>query len=111
MVAQALPHERTPWSTRLLAGLGFALALALLGLVISRQIAVAKAQAYVKRKYHADIDIRGIRPDFLLEKSSTGRSTPPLGFCWTIEIDAGPALLEVSVNPWTHEVVDWRGEL
>jgi hypothetical protein len=111
MTAPPRPHGSS-WGTRFLAALGFFLAAGVVGLGFSGQIAMAKAQDYLRTRYHAPIEIpvRRIRPDFLTGPTATGEPLPPLGFCWTVELDAGSAEAEVSISPWTHEVVDWEAE-
>lgn len=115
MTAAALPLEKrpVPLSSRLLAAAGFVLAIALAVLFVSQQIAVEKARGYLKSRYKTNVEVpvKSIRPDFLFEAPETGKAVPPLGFCWTIEVDTGVAGGEVMVNPWNHEVVDWRVDL
>ena len=106
------PRKRSPWSVRLLAAGGFLLALAVGGLFFSQQIAVEKARNYLKGRYKTNLEVpvRDIRPDFVFAPAS-GNPAPPLGFCWTIEVETGLTRAEVMVNPWTHEVVDWNVDL
>jgi hypothetical protein len=113
MTPQTPHHKRPAWSSRLLSGTGFLLAGGLLLLLMSGHVATAKAQNYVRDRCQADVDVpvREVRADFLTGPTASGRPLPPLGFCWTIEFDAGSAEAEVSVSPWTHEVIDWRGSL
>lgn len=109
----SLPHPHgSPWGARLLAALGFFLAAAVVGLCFSGQVAVARAQDYLRTRYHApvEIPIRRVRPDFRTGPTATGAPLPPLGFCWTVELDAGSVDAEVSISPWTHEVVDWEAD-
>jgi hypothetical protein len=106
----AAPPERrsVPWATRLLAVLGFVLAGGVGAIYTSQQMAVEKARGYLKSRFKTNLEVpvKSIRPDFVFDPSS-GRPAPPLGFCWTIEIDTGVGSGEVMVNPWNHEVVDW----
>src|SRR5688572_25649212 len=106
MTVTALPavqKKRLPWSTRVLAVAGFLLALAVAGLFFSQQLAVEKARDYLKARYKTNLEVpvRDIRPDFVFNPS-TGKPAPPLGFCWTIEVETGVTNGEVMVNPWTH---------
>lgn len=116
MTATALPavqeKKRASWSVLLLAALGFILAVATGVLFFSQQVAIEKARGYLKSRYKTDIEVpvKDIRPDFVFDPS-TGKPAPPLGFCWTIEVDTGVASGEVMVNPWNHEVVDWHVDL
>jgi hypothetical protein len=106
---RALEKPRTCWTTRLLALLGFLLLAGAGALFTSEQMAVEKARGYLKERFKTNIEVpvKSIRPDFVYETDS-GKPTPPLGFCWTIEVDTGVASGEVMVNPWNHEVVDWN---
>jgi hypothetical protein len=101
--------SRSSWSVRLLAVLGFLLLGAVGAVFASQQMAVDKARGYLKGRFKTNIEVpvKSIRPDFVFEPTS-GRAAPPLGFCWTIEIDTGVGSGEVMVNPWNHEVVDWN---
>lgn len=100
---------RACWTTRLLALLGFLLLGASGAIFTSQQMAVEKARGYLKERFKTNIEVpvKSIRPDFVYETAS-GKPSPPLGFCWTIEVDTGVASGEVMVNPWNHEVVDWN---
>lgn len=101
-------RRRASWTCRVLAVVGFLLALGVGTLFTSQQIAAEKARGYLKSRFKTNIEVpvRSVRPDFVFEPS-TGRAAPPLGFCWAIEVDTGVANGEVKVNPCTHEVVDW----
>jgi hypothetical protein len=111
--APAVEEARRPgvsWSVRLWAALGFLLAVALGGLFLSQQIAVERARNYARSRLKVDLDIpvQAIRPDLVGDDLELLSEPPPLGFCWTIEIEAGIATGEVLINPWNHEVVGWR---
>ena len=108
----APPRKRSPWSVRFLALAGFLLALAVGGLFISQQLAVERARTYLKSRYKTNLEVpvRDIRPYFVFQPAS-GNPAPPLGFCWTIEVETGLTRAEVVVNPWTHDVVDWNVDL
>lgn len=115
MTASAVPlapEKRAAWAPRLLAVAGFLLAGGFIMLGFSQQVAAEKARGYLRTRYKANIDVpvRHIRPDFVFDPSS-GKPAPPLGFCWTIEVDAGVASGEVMVNPWNHEIVDWNVDM
>jgi hypothetical protein len=99
----------TSWGARLLAGLGFLLALACLAVFISYQVVMLRAEDYLKERYHANIDVpvKRVRPEFLKAAAESERPLPPLGFCWVLELDGGKVAGEVTVNPWTHEVLNW----
>jgi len=98
---------------RLLAGLGFLLGFAVLGVLGSAQFAVTRAESYLRDRYQARIElpVRQIRPTLLTRPPPTGQPMPLLGFCWTIELDAGASQAEVTIDPWSHEVLDWQAEL
>lgn len=102
-----------PWSTRVLAGLGFACAALAIFLMVSSQLALLDAQNYLRRRYRVNLDvpIKQIRPNLLSEPVASRRPLPPLGFCWTIELDTGSIQAELSVNPWTREIIDWNIEI
>jgi hypothetical protein len=108
-------HARgpTPWGTRLLAGLGFVLAVGVLAIFASYQMVLLRAEDYLKERYHANIDVpvKRVRPEFLKTVAEPGCPMPPLGFCWVLELDGGKVTGEVTVNPWNHEVVDWRTDI
>ena len=103
----------TPWSTRLLAALGFLLALAVVCVAISRQLAISTAQMYMRQHYNTTVElpVRTIRPEFLTGTTASGKPLPPLGFCWTIELESGGSQAEITINPWTHDIVDWSAQL
>jgi hypothetical protein len=105
--------ERGAWGSRLLAGLGFALALILGGLAVSRQTAMTRAQNYVRDRYNTDVEVpvRDVKPTFIDGPTRAKRSRPPFGFCWTIQLEAGSSQAEVTIDPWTYEVIDWEAEL
>ena len=109
--ASSLPN--TPWSTRLLAGLGFLLALGVVCVAISRQLAISTAQMYMRQHYNTTVElpVRTIRPEFLTGTTASGKPLPPLGFCWTIELESGGSQAEITINPWTHDIVDWSAQL
>jgi hypothetical protein len=111
--APAPPPPGIPWSTRLLAVAGFLLAVSAAGLYLSQQIALDRARNYLRDKYNANLElpIKDIRPDFVAGATASGKPLPPLGFCWTIVIETGVAEGEVLINPWNHEVLDWRMDL
>ncbi len=102
-----------PRSSLLLAGLGFLLAALMLALFLSSQLAVLEAQNYLRKHYQidADLPVKGIRPTLVQEPLASNRPMPPLGFCWAIEVDADFIQAELSVNPWTREVIDWEIEI
>lgn len=102
-----------PWTTRLLAALGFAGAILAIALVISSQMALLEAQNYLRKRYRLNLDvpIKQIRPNLLIGPVASRRPLPPLGFCWTIELDSGPIQAELSVHPWTREILDWKIEI
>jgi len=106
----AAPARATPWGTRLLALLGFLLAIALGGLFLSQQIAVEKARNYARNRFKVNLDVpvHAVRPTLISDDIELTAAPPPLGFCWSIELETGLAAGEVLVNPWTHEVVGWR---
>lgn len=106
-----LPSARrgTPWGARLLAAAGFLLAGLVVALIISQQVAYDRARDYLRDRYHMNLDVpvKSLRPDLLSGPTTSGR-VPPLGFCWTAEIETDLVSGEVMLNPWTHEVVHWR---
>ena len=110
---QGAPSSGPSLQLRLVAALGFLAAIGMGFLLLSRQLAVYGAQEYMRAHYNAesDVPVRAVRAEFLDEASVGGRPVPPLGFCWTIELDAGPSRAEVTINPWTREVIDWHAEL
>lgn len=113
MAEESIKPKATPLGTRLLAGLGFVMGALLLGLYFSQQAALDRAESYLRNRYRLNLDIpvKRVRADFLTTPIHAGRNLPPLGFCWTVELDAGNSQAEVMINPWTHDVVDWRAEL
>jgi hypothetical protein len=110
MERSAIPEKRrSSWSHRLLALLGFVLAIGMGTLFTSQQIATEKARNYLKDRFKTNIEVpvRAVRPEFVFQ-TSTGRPAPPLGFCWAIEVETGIANGEVMIDPWSQEVVDWN---
>jgi hypothetical protein len=105
-------HTGPSLQLRLVAGLGFLAAIGVGALLFSRQLAITGAQEYLRLHYNteAEVPVRSVRAEFLDDTTLEGK-TPPLGFCWTIELDAGPSRAEVTINPWTREVIDWHAEL
>ena len=100
-------------STYCLAALGFVATACLIGLVISSQLALLEAQNYLRKRYRVNLDVpvRHIRPNLLTGPVASRRPLPPLGFCWTIELETGSIEAELSVNPWTREIIDWNIEI
>lgn len=108
---RALPP--VSWSTRLLAVLGFVCAGLVVTLAVSSQLALIEAQNYLRKRYRIDLDlpVKQIRPNLLSPPVASRRPLPPLGFCWTVELDSGSIQAELSVNPWTREIIDWDIEI
>lgn len=113
MIDKKNPQLQVPRSTRILAGCGFLLAALVLALFVSSQLAVLEAQNYLRKRYRidADLPVKEIRPALVSEPLASNRPLPPLGFCWTIELDTGFVQAELSINPWTREVIDWQIEI
>jgi len=99
---------REHWNaSTLLAALGFLLA-ALLGAgLISRQLALIRAQNYLRDRYgvNLDVPVTDARPAFLTRTPRLGPA-PPLGFCWGVELRAGGISADVFLNPWNHQILD-----
>jgi hypothetical protein len=109
---EAQRPRSVPWGTRIFAALGFLLALGAVVLGITRQLAIQAAQSYLRDRYHADVEaqVRSVRPE-ILAQSGTENPLPPLGFCWSVDLQVGTSHAKVSIDPWTREVVDWSAEL
>ena len=110
MSTDAKRRNSVSWGMRLLSALGFVLAATGATLIFSRQVAIDRARNYLRQRYHINVEVpvKDVRPELLQGPLRSGRSLPPFGFCWTVEIDATVIHAEVTLNPWTHEIVDWR---
>ncbi len=86
---------------------GFVLGALVLGLLVSRQLALMRAQDYLRSRYGMNIElpVDEIRPALLTRSPRIG-SAPPGGFCWGVQLRLGALAADVLLNPWTHEVVD-----
>jgi hypothetical protein len=105
-------RPEVPWSTRLLAVLGFLLAALVLGFLVSRQVAVANAENYLRKRYGVDIEVpvSQIQPCIVSKARSADRPLPPFGLCWSVRLTVGKREAEVMINPWNDEIVDWRAD-
>lgn len=86
---------------------GFVLGALVLGLLVSRQMALVRAQDYLRSRYgmNMELPVDEIRPALLTRTPRIG-SAPPGGFCWGVQLRLGALAADVLLNPWTHEVVD-----
>ena len=101
------------WAFRVLAALGFVLAVTAVVMIVSRQVAIDRARGYLRQRYNVNVEVpvRDVRPEFIQGPLASGRALPPFGFCWTVEIEGGLVSADGTINPWTHEVVEWRVDL
>ncbi len=99
---------RDRWLSRALAILGFVLLFAVMLGCVSRQLAIERAQSYVRSQYHLDLelDVTGIQAVLVTPAAGSTRRLPPLGLCWVAQVAAGPVRAELTLNPWTGEVIE-----
>lgn len=102
-----------PWRYRLAALAGFLGLAVIVSLAVSRQLALNRAENYVREQFGLDIPIpvRRITPDFFDGNLRKGASPPPLGFCWRVELDTPAAHVHVILHPLNYQVLSWSAEL